>query len=426
MDFKELINTNATIKKASQKTPLFWFSDKLLPFSEAAKTTSFSNDDICDAERRLLRFAPFVAAAFGETKAQNGLIESELRRIENAQKSLDSKYKKIEGKLFIKMDSHLPIAGSVKARGGIYAVLKHAETLAISCGILKEQDNYEILASPKMKEFFGNYSISVGSTGNLGISIGIASAVIGFKVVVHMSNDAKQWKKDLLRKMGVIVVEHKGNFSDAVAIGREQSLLDPNSFFVDDENSPDLFFGYSVAANRLNAQLKEQNIHISATNPLFVYLPCGVGGAPGGITFGLKHTFGDNVHCFFAEPTESPCMLLGMATSLHDKISVFDIGLSGKTIADGLAVSSPSAFVGKIINNMLNGALTFKDSDLAPLKALLFESENIFIEPSAAAAFAHYLLADELNNYIHTKNIIPQNITHIAWATGGMLAQKYE
>lgn len=60
-------------------------------------------------------------------------------------------------------------------------MLTHAEKLALEAGLLTTADDYRKLLTPEFKQFFSQFSIAVGSTGNLGMSIGIMSARIGFK-----------------------------------------------------------------------------------------------------------------------------------------------------------------------------------------------------------------------------------------------------
>ena len=330
------------------------------------------------------------------------------------------------GRLFLKRDSDLAIAGSVKARGGIYEVLKHTENLAFQNGLLSgTEDDYTKLADNKARQVFSRYKVQVGSTGNLGVSIGMMSSALGYQAIVHMSSDAKQWKKDYLRAHGVTVVEYAGDYGKAVEEGRAESDRDPMSYFVDDENSVDLFLGYAVSAERLDRQLREAGVDVDEKHPLFVYIPCGVGGAPGGVTFGLKELYGSNVHVFFVEPTQACCMLLGLATGLHNRICVQDVGLTGKTHADGLAVGRPSGFVGGVMESMLSGEMTIEDAKLYEYLRDLWNSEGIFIEPSACAAF-HGVFATgskEMQEYIDQHQLRSKmgNVTHIAWATGGQL-----
>ncbi len=405
--------------------PVLWINKKLSEISDTNEHPSLSYEDIIEAEERLKRFAPLLRRLFPETLEQSGIIESRLANLDNFKEEfLKELHANFHGRLFLKCDNELPVAGSIKARGGIYEVLKYAEELAFQSKRLSIGDNYEVLMDESFKEFFGRYTLAVGSTGNLGLSIGIMGAALGFNVNVHMSADAKEWKKILLKGKGVNVFEYSSDYSKAVEEGRKKSDADPFSYFIDDENSKTLFLGYSTAALRLKKQLEQEGIIVDEQHPLFVYIPCGVGGAPGGICFGLKKVFGSYVHCFFVEPTHSPCMLLGMASGLHEGICVQDIGLDNKTEADGLAVGRPSGFVGKMMEGLLSGVYTVEDNQMFKLLATLRDSEGIIVEPSATPGLlgaAKISLTDEGREYLRANGLegYMKASTHIAWATGG-------
>lgn len=428
MNAASMIAADPALRAVADAEETAWINPRLLPFDmvDGLSQLVVSDADIADAAARLQRFAPFIRRAFPETEETNGLIESPLRPIPQMQQRLAAEYHAvIPGRLLLKMDSHLAIAGSVKARGGIYEVLKHAEDLAIGARLLTLDDDYGKLAD--MRDFFARYTMQVGSTGNLGMSIGIMSAAIGFRVRVHMSADAKAWKKNLLRSHGVEVIEYADDYSRAVAEGRRASDADPMSHFVDDEKSVDLFLGYAVAAERLAVQLADIDITVDSEHPLIVYIPAGVGGAPGGVSYGLRRLYHDNVHCFFVEPVQCPSVLLGVATQRYEQVSVHDIGIAGKTDADGLACASPSSLVTRIMTNHMAGVFTVSEAHLYDYLRDLNASEGIRIEPSSCASFAGplgLLRFPDARAYCAMHGLTPErlgNATQIAWATGGRL-----
>lgn len=418
------VEKSPILKEVIDLKPVVWLNDKKKRHSEMPKFP-IKMKDIQAAEELWKRFAPFFVKAFPETEATNGILESPLKEIQNMKELLNQESPKIEGRLFLKCDNALPIAGSIKARGGFFEVLHYAEELALKAGILNKVDSYEVFLSDKFKQFFSKYKIGVGSTGNLGLSIGIISAKLGFQVTVYVSADAKPWKKDLLRTKGVQVVEFAGDFSEAILAGRQKTKADPMAYFVDDENSKKLFLGYTVGALRLAEQLEKANIKVNDSHPLFVYSPCGVGGSPGGTAFGLKQIFGDNVHCFFVEPTHSPAVLTGLVTGEMSNISVQDIGIDNKTEADGLAVGRPSKFATSVSEHLISGIYTLEDHRLFRLLSQLMDTEKIFLEPSATAGLCGPQIISK-TEYAENNNINMNNATHIVCATGGDLVPDFE
>lgn len=418
MDQTSLVTEYPQVKDLMSEHPIFWRNPDYgqqaeLPFSQA---------DIFDAVARWERFAPYLATVFPETAKMKGIIESPLIRLDQMQAAWENMYhQNLAGKLYLKADSQLPISGSIKSRGGIYEVLKFAEQVAMRHTDLAYMDDYRVLATEKYRRLFAKYGVIVASTGNLALSVGIVAATFGFKTTVYMSHDARQWKKDKLRANGVTVREFNTDFSHVIPQAREDAQKDPYCHFVDDEGSTTLFLGYAVAAVRLQKQLKDQHIKVDRKHPVLVYLPAGVGGSPSGVTFGLKMILGPYVHAVFCEPTHVPSVTLGMMTGLNNHISVYDIGLDGLTAADGLAVGRPSRLAGKVMRTLLFGSVTFQDDDIYRNVAQLMDTQQIVVEPSAAAGFT--AIAPVIKNVPAFNS---ENATHIVWATGGNMMPESE
>lgn len=413
------IKENPIFQDILHLTPVTWINPEQKSMQELPDF-SLHKKDIVEAAKIWDRFAPFFKVAFPETASTNGILESPLKQIPKMQQELENHAGSIAGKLYLKCDNALPIAGSIKARGGFFEILQYAEKLALDTGLIDKDTDYKLFHSEKFHTFFNKYTIGVGSTGNLGLSIGILGAKLGFQVKVYMSGDAKQWKKDLLRKHHVQVIEFEGDFSVAIHAGRKETKANPKAYFVDDEDSEALYLGYSVGALGLAKQLKEQQIKVDAQHPLFIYLPCGVGGSPGGTSFGLKQVFGDHVHCFFVEPTHSPAVLVGLITNKMSEICVQDIGIDNRTEADGLAVGRPSKFATEISKHILSGMYTIEDETLYRLLFMLKDTEEQFLEPSATAGLIGPQQIAK-TKYAEIKHLNMKNATHIAWATGGDL-----
>ena len=132
---------------------------------------------------------------------------------------------------------------------------------------------------------------------------------------------------------------------------------------------------------------------------------------------------GRHAHCLFVEPVQAPCLLPSILKQAHGKRSVKVIGPHGKSEADGLAVGRASTLVSQKMTPRLDALFTTDDASLYTHLRLLYETEGLFIEPSAASTFAGPSLVQTWGQYpaesLHGAN-------HILWAAGDGMVHEQE
>jgi D-serine dehydratase len=208
IDVKSWCEKYPLVKELMRYHEILWFNERRVRCSAVLEKMTLKKSDIDDASARFMRFGPCIAEFFPETRGSMGIIESPLREISRMRQALERRCNyRLEGDLYLKCDNLLSVSGSVKARGGIYEVLKVAEKVALDAGLITDTDDYSLLTTKKARKIFENFNLAVGSTGNLGLSIGLMGARFGFRVTVHMAAAARKWKKELLRSRGVEVIE---------------------------------------------------------------------------------------------------------------------------------------------------------------------------------------------------------------------------
>ncbi len=392
-----------TIARLRAGLPAVWLRPTEAPGTDI---TPIQPEEIAAARARLERFRPLLAQLF-PASGWDGRIRSPLLEYP-PQPGLP--------RWWVKADHDLPMTGSVKARGGVYELLCRIEAIALAENLVKPGDSLDPLLSPAARAVLARQCVVVASTGNLGFSIGLVARAFGLAAEIHMSHEAKSWKKERLRRTGARVVEHPCDYTGTVERARAAASAAGN-YFIDDETSRLLFVGYTTAAAELAEQLHARQLRVGPDTPLVVYLPCGVGGAPGGITAGLKRIYGDEVRCVFVEPVASACVLAALTAGNGFPISVYEVGLSNETIADGLAVPLASKLVMSSVGASIDAAVAVTDEAMLDWVRRAWNEAHLRLEPSAASGFAALPLLIEAAENAGIP--LPAGAIHVVWTTGG-------
>ncbi|TGT94949.1 pyridoxal-phosphate dependent enzyme, partial [bacterium M00.F.Ca.ET.163.01.1.1] len=235
--------------------PMVWQNIRWRPFVEAVVHASITESDVEAAAASWISYRAVLADLFPGEVPESGVIDSKLADISS-----------IAGRknVFLKADHDLAIGSSIKARGGVFEVLQHADDRAALDGISFDPATSDWA---RLRSNLKARRIVVGSTGNLAYSVARTARALGFQAEVHISADATPFKKARLVELDVQVVEHSGDYKEAVAAARKSAARDDAAYLIDDESSSRLFLGYSYGARLLADQLASRGISIDEKHP---------------------------------------------------------------------------------------------------------------------------------------------------------------
>ncbi len=412
---------DAALKSALlDKRPLMWVNPGLCPLDEAGGELQEMGAKVAKTCENWIRMAPLLAACFPGLQPQRGRLRSQLLPVPGLRRLMPQD----TGRYYVKSDNDLQVSGSTHIRGAVYEVTLLAMVLGRKLGLMTDEAGPMALTTAEARQAFSAYKVVTASSGNLGLAVGRAAQGLGFRVEVHMPRSARSWIERELRTSGIKVVLHEDGFRKTNEAAMRAAEGDPGSYFVDEKHSRLLFFGASAAAAELQAQLVRQNIQISKDRPLFLYLPCGSGSAPGGVAMGARQMFGPNVHCFFAEPVCTPKALAALSTPRSKPVNVRDMGLRSRTAAAGLSVPELSPLVAGAMESQLSGVFTVEDDIMFRWLAQAQDRAGLQLDPGAAASLAGpemLMQTDAGRAYLERHGLQDKmrDAVHVMWATGG-------
>lgn len=416
LDKEALVKEYPVIQNVLETQPLFWCNPN---FKKAPLETTLSKADIFDAAARLTRFRPYIQAVFPDTFGRQGQIESSLKPLRTTRQSLSEHWHlDIPEKLFLKADNQLPISGHISARGGIYAVLKATEDIAMQYSNLAYQDDYAMLTANDFTQLFSHFEIVTAANGALGLSVARVARKLGFKVTIYLTDNTEPWLQQLIQETDAQLLTQQGTLDTALTAAKDYAQAQDNAIFIDSLNDVDLLLGYSTAALHLQMQLKAQHILVDKEHPLYLYLPADNGLSVAGLLFGSTHILGPNVYPIITEPVQAPTNLLALITGAP--MAITDLGLNGQTLAKRLVASEISTTAFPLLKNLTYGATTATDAALLKAIYLLATNENSLIDPAGIGGFIG--LQQVLDHGFNQADLA--RATHVVWATGGRFVPK--
>jgi threonine dehydratase len=216
--------------------------------------------------------------------------------------------------------------------------------------------------------------VITASAGNHGMGVAYAAAEFQVAATVYVPLGANHLKVEAIKRLGARVVAAGETYDDAfVAASAEQQRT--GATFVHAYNDPDVVAGQGTVALEMLAQLQGFDT---------VVVPIGGGGLIGGVAMYMKARH-PSVRVIGVEPTGADAMRRSLEAGHIVTLERV------KTIADGLAASSPGTLSFDLARRYVDRVVTVEDGEMLHAIRVLFEWEHLLAEPAGAAGLAALL-----------------------------------
>ena len=265
---------------------------------------------------------------------------------------------------------------------GCNVYLKH-ENLQ-KAGSFKVRGAYNKIA--RLEENTRRKGVVAVSTGNHAQGVALAASLFGVDSTIVMPKGAPISKIEATRGYGGKVVLHGESFEEAYIKAKEirdtEDLTLIHAF-----DDPDIAAGQGTIGLEILEDLPDVDL---------VVCPIGGGGLISGIVTGIK-------------AKNSQCQVVGVQTKeMSAAYQSFKEGRliqteKGNTLADGIAIKSPSEFTFSIIKSHLDDIVIVEEEEIAQAMLLLLERCKSVAEGAGATALAALLyrgLAQEDENIV--------------------------
>ena len=231
-------------------------------------------------------------------------------------------------------------------------------------GSFKIRGAYNLLSRAKK-------DVVAASAGNHSQGVALASALLGLKSLVVMPQFAPPIKVIATQRYGAEVLLYGNTFDEASERAREISREEGKVFAHAFDNK------YVIAGQgTIGIEILQEMNDFD-----YIVIPVGGGGLIGGIATYLKEK-GYRGKIIGVEAENAAAMKNSLKLGKLTKLE------SVATIADGIAVKSPSEFTMRIARKYVDRVVTVSDEDISTAMFTLLERGKIVSEPAGAASVA--------------------------------------